>query len=107
MMSIQEFRQIDAYRYALATSRIEPRSDFGPVNDTDDTLSSDTLSIPEVEGAGEEIHWPTMKDDLILLAHSSPLWARELEKYIEAENNERAKVHEERMLRLENWLQAL
>lgn len=97
MMSIQEFRQIDMYRNALATPRIEP----------DNTLSSDTLSIPEVEGAGEEIHWPTMKDDLILLAHTSPSWARELEKHVEAENNERAEVHEERLLRLENWLQVL
>ena len=76
-------------------------------NDADDTLPSDSWSIPEVESADEEIHWPTMKDDLMLLAQTSPLWARQLEKYVEAENNERAEVHKERMLRLENWLQVL
>jgi hypothetical protein len=63
------------------------------------------LELDWFEGAGEEVHWPIMEDDLILLAHTSP-WVRELEKLVEAENNERAEVHE-RLLRLENWLQAL
>ena len=62
-----------------------------------DDLASDTTLTSELEGVGED-NLATIKDDLILLASTDPLFVPELEKYIEAEQAERA-------LRVERWLQ--
>ena len=60
-----------------------------------DDPASDLTS--ELEGV-EEDNLTTIKDDLILLASTDPLFVPELEKYIEAEQAER-------VVRVESWLQ--
>jgi hypothetical protein len=62
-----------------------------------DDLASDTTLTSELEGVDED-NLATIKDDLILLASADPLFVPELEKYIEAEQAERA-------VRVERWLQ--
>lgn len=58
---------------------------------------SDTILTSEFEGVDED-NFATIKDDLILLASTDPLFVPELEKYIAAEQAERA-------ARVEKWLQ--
>ncbi len=112
-MSYEEMAQIDRYRNALSATP----SDSGPgdnsgtgdrkllccsgqdrqVDEPRDDLSSDTTLSSELEGVDED-NFATIKDDLILLASTDPLFVPELEKYIEAEQAERA-------VRVEQWLQ--
>jgi len=70
-------------------------------NEAQDGNATDILSEDE---STDEDCLPTIKDDLVLLAHSHPSWIPELEKYLEAE---RAKVQAERTLRVESWLESL
>jgi hypothetical protein len=66
-------------------------------NEPRDDLASDTTLTSELEGVDED-NLATIKDDLILLASADPLFVPELEKYIEAEQAERA-------VSVERWLQ--
>jgi len=52
-----------------------------------DGNATDILSEDE---STDEDRLPTIKDDLILLAHSHPSWIPELEKYLEAERAEQS-----------------
>ena len=62
-----------------------------------DDLASDTTLTSDLEGV-EEDNLATIKDEMILLASTDPLFVPELEKYIEAEQAERA-------VRVESWLE--
>jgi len=63
----------------------------------EDGNATDILSEDE---STDEDCLPTIKDDLVLLAHSHPSWIPELEKYLEAE---RAGCKQ----RVESWLESL
>ena len=75
----------------------------GEQNRTANQDGNATDILSEDESTDEDC-LPTIKDDLILLAHSHPSWIPELKKYLEAE---RAEVQAERTLRVESWLEYL
>lgn len=69
-------------------------------------LLSKDLPILELEGVdeGAQDADATMKDELMLLARGSEIWARELVKYLQVERKERDEMQEEQVVRMENWL---
>jgi hypothetical protein len=66
-------------------------------------LLSKDLPILEHESVDEDAQGPdaTMKDELMLLARGSEMWARELVKYLQVVRKE---MQEQRAVRKENWV---
>ncbi|KAF5375494.1 hypothetical protein D9615_009206 [Tricholomella constricta] len=58
-----------------------------------------------LEGVDEDAEGAdaTMRDELIMLARSDPIWMKELRKYLQEEERERVQMQEERAMRLANW----
>lgn len=49
----------------------------------------------------------TMRDELILMAHCSPIWEEELRRYLEREERERKQMQKERAERLARWREGI
>jgi hypothetical protein len=65
--------------------------------------------ILTLEGVDEDAEGAdaTLKDELLMLAHDSPMWMEELEKYTRNEEKEQKQVQAERALRLAYWREAI
>ena len=85
------------------------RGDGGVSEETANITSTLLLPILELEGVDADAQDAdaTMKDELMLLAHTSEIWRGALEKYMQAENREREAVQKEQEVRLETWLHSL
>jgi hypothetical protein len=86
------------------------RQEQGLAAGREESMAKQSFNGPPIltlEGVDEDAQDAdaTTKDELMLLAHSSELWAGELAKYLQAERNERDEVHRRRMARLEDWMQ--
>jgi len=62
-----------------------------------------------LEGVDEDAEGAdaTMKEELMMLARDSPIWMKELKKYLQAEEKEQKQVQAERALRLAHWREGI
>jgi hypothetical protein len=68
-----------------------------------------THDILVLEGVDEDAEGAdaTFKEELLMLAHDSPMWMEELEKYLRNEEKEQNQVQAERALRLARWREGI
>ncbi|KAF8807294.1 hypothetical protein BYT27DRAFT_7189394 [Phlegmacium glaucopus] len=66
-------------------------------------MTSDGVLILEGVDKDAEDADATLRDELFMLAHGSPMWMKELQKFLSKEEKERKQVQEERAARLARW----
>ncbi|KAF9517706.1 hypothetical protein BS47DRAFT_1326125 [Hydnum rufescens UP504] len=89
----------------LKQSEVNLASNHPPIVEgmDEDALGYDFLICEDVDEDAEGDD-STKRDDLILMASASPLWAAQLNRYLLAEREEKEKENVECMERLEHWL---
>jgi hypothetical protein len=60
------------------------------------------LIVDDVDEDAEDIG-ASMRDELIMLARDSPIWMKELRRYLEEEEKQKEQMQNERMARLARW----
>jgi len=105
IMPLSVRRRIDLYRETLrskiqTTHAPDGQDKFHPGSAV---KTSDGLLV--LEGVDEDAQGAdaTMKEELMMLARDSPMWMKELKKYLQEEEKELKQVQAERALRLARW----